>query len=58
MQQLLQDHGDRYPSLTATVGVASGAPHDNGRELGMRLIFGGLEMLITERSQASAGRKR
>jgi AcrR family transcriptional regulator len=58
MQQLLQDHGDRYPSLTATVGAASGAPHDNGRELGMRLIFNGLETLITERSQASAGRKR
>jgi AcrR family transcriptional regulator len=59
MQGLLQDHRDRYPSLTATVGEASGAAHDNGRQLGMRLILDGLEVLIAERRPAAGpGRRR
>lgn len=52
MQELLSEHGDRYPALTAaTSSVNSSASHDNGRAFGLHRILDGLETLITERAR-------
>ncbi|MPZ96948.1 MAG: TetR family transcriptional regulator [Propionibacteriales bacterium] len=46
--ELLRDHGDRFPALTAVASDRSGSSPDNGREFGLRCILDGLELRIAD----------
>ncbi|MGI5472756.1 TetR/AcrR family transcriptional regulator C-terminal domain-containing protein [Streptomyces sp. CA-132043] len=51
--EVLRDHGDRFPAVTAALGAASAhgaADRHQAWEFGLRRILDGLAALITERS--------
>lgn len=54
MQQLLHEHSDRFPALTAGAARTAGASADNGWQFGLRCILDGLALRIEARSGSVA----